>query len=1116
MLAHSTNYPLRSESHSALVGRQVQAEQIRQLYAQTHPGLIAAIVLAMIIGFSLRNLVPHLYLILWVFSYMVVQIPRQLLIRRFFRACPDDEATLTWGRWFAIGTAASGVIWGLAGFIFLPLIPPLHQFLLCMAIAGTASAAAVVYSPRAECYVPAIVALVAPGALRFICLGGETFIIIGVVMLLFTVVLILTAQRMNEAHTESLRLRFEKNALIESLTGQKADAEGLNATLTREIEDRRRAEEAVHLERDKFQALSEHAPIGMVMISDNGRFLHINPKFKELFGYDLLDIPDGATWFDLAYPNPEYRAKVIEAWKTDLKEKSPGEGRPRTYTVVCRDGTEKIIDFKPVQITTREHLMTCEDVTERRRAEKVLQESHIDLERRVSQRTAQVSRANEILEQEVNERRRAEEALRESEERYRLLTQNSLTGIYIHQDNLFVFVNDALAKMVGYVPSDLLGQPFWKFVHPEDREMVKARGIARGRGEQVIPTYEFRMTCKDGSTIWVELLATTIRYGGRTANMGNVADVTERKRAEEALRKAHDELEKRVAERTAQLRRTNDELSFEIAERARAEQRLTKSEARYRALLGAIPDPVIVFDPLGRATYINESFRKTYGWSQEEVLGKIIDFVPQDQRDVTREGWLKTLRGEKCLLETRRLTKDGRLLDVQIGTAILHDEEGNHSESIVIHRDITDRRRAEDELQRSEKKFRSLFESAPEIIHILNMEGIILQTNPTALSALGFNEQELLGRSIADLLTPDSKDQFAKNMAILMDEGSCRHELDLICKNGLTVHLDCSASAIRDERGEVSWIVTFHRDVTEKKRALSAAEDAARELEKALANATRLRVQADAANRAKSEFLATMSHELRTPLNAIIGFSEILEDRTFGEMNEKQLRFVGYVLNSGRHLLELINDILDLAKIESGKAELQLSSVKIAEFLRTSLVMIKEKAKLHGLTLDVLLEEKLAEVHILADEVKLRQVMSNLLSNAVKFTPDGGRIRLEVRKVLNELIICVSDTGIGLTPDNYERIFGAFEQLDSTLARRQPGTGLGLALTRRLVHLQGGDIRVESAGLGKGSAFTFRIPWVESQFSKTFERDSPASEDANPSNSLDDSWVSFQTIPSRD
>ncbi len=482
MLSNETNDFPSAGGRSLLVQRQIRAAQIRQLYLQTYPGLIAVIAVSVIMVVALRNFVSLFSLGLWLFSYMLVQIPRHLLIRRFYRKAPDDDGIFAWGRWFAVSTFMSGVIWGLAGFFFLPVLPPLYQFLLAMAIAGIASAAAVLYSPRAECYLPTLAALLGPCSLRFISFGGELFITIGSVIVVFGVVLALTAKRMNDSYTESLRLRFEKSDLVESLTGQKAKAEQLNIHLTREIEDRMRAEEALHHERDKFHAFSEHAPIGMVMISKDGRFLHINPKFRELFGYDLSEIPDGETWFKVAYPDPTYRRQVIETWKNDLKAQLTGEVRSRKFAVVCKDGSLKTIDFKPVQMSTGEHLLTCEDITERQLAEKVLQESHIELERRVLHRTAQVQRANEVLEQEIKERRRAEGALRESEERYRLLTQGSLTGIYIHQDNLFVYVNDALAHMVGYVPADLLGQPFWELVHPEDREMVKSRGIARAGG----------------------------------------------------------------------------------------------------------------------------------------------------------------------------------------------------------------------------------------------------------------------------------------------------------------------------------------------------------------------------------------------------------------------------------------------------------------------------------------------------------------------------------------------------------------------------------------------------------------------------------------------------------
>lgn len=219
-----------------------------------------------------------------------------------------------------------------------------------------------------------------------------------------------------------------------------------------------------------------------------------------------------------------------------------------------------------------------------------------------------------------------------------------------------------------------------------------------------------------------------------------------------------------------------------------------------------------------------------------------------------------------------------------------------------------------------------------------------------------------------------------------------------------------------------------------------------------------------------------MSHELRTPLNAIIGFSEVLSDQIFGELSEKQSKYIDNVLDSGRHLLALINDILDLSKVEAGKMKLEPSTVAIKSLLEDSLVVIKEKALKRAISLDLRIDDELSDFKFQADGRRLKQVVFNLLSNAVKFTPDGGTITVESRRSNEELIVSVTDTGIGLEGTDLERVFGEFEQIDSSYARQQQGTGLGLALTRRLVELHGGRIWAESEGEGKGSTFTFVIP----------------------------------------
>ncbi|MFH1227598.1 MAG: ATP-binding protein, partial [Planctomycetota bacterium] len=245
-------------------------------------------------------------------------------------------------------------------------------------------------------------------------------------------------------------------------------------------------------------------------------------------------------------------------------------------------------------------------------------------------------------------------------------------------------------------------------------------------------------------------------------------------------------------------------------------------------------------------------------------------------------------------------------------------------------------------------------------------------------------------------------------------------------------------------------------------------------MEKARAKLEELSIELKRTSRVKSEFLANMSHELRTPLNSIIGFSEVLYDETFGKLNEKQKEYVNYVLVSGKHLLLLINDVLDMAKVEAGKMELSLSSLSLKNTLEDALILVKGTALKKGITLALQIDENIDKIE--ADERKLKEILYNLFSNAIKFTLQGGSVKITAQIMGTEIEVAVSDTGIGIAPENISRVFEAFTRIENSYSKAIEGTGLGLGLSKKLIELHGGEIWIESAGLNTGTTVKFTLP----------------------------------------
>ena len=412
-------------------------------------------------------------------------------------------------------------------------------------------------------------------------------------------------------------------------------------------------------------------------------------------------------------------------------------------------------------------------------------------------------------------------------------------------------------------------------------------------------------------------------------------------------------------------------------------------------------------------------------------------------------------------------------------------------ENARLHQASLDRAAA---LAESEDRYRRLAEGAKDLIFTVDVEGRFTYLNPRVEEMLGHRAEELLGRPSIAIVVPKDQDLVRGIFARALQGESAFdvYEVEAIKKDGSTIPLEVGSSSIYDAEGRVIGRQGIARDLTERRR---------------LEEEVRERKRLEEVNRFKSQFLANMSHELRTPMNAVLGFSEILRDRRFGPLTEKQARFVNNILMGGRHLLTLIDDILDMAKIEAGKMRLHLEQFEVGSFIEEicGVMQLQADAKQQSIQTQVAPDVGAC----VADRERVHQILLNLLSNAIKFTPDAGRITVSAKRVPGPefgvpssgdttgvaqpgtgnlepgtpksrdcVEISVADTGIGISPDDLSRLFREFEQLEPSYTKRYQGSGLGLALCQRLVELHGGRIWASSEGEGRGSTFTFTIPAV--------------------------------------
>jgi PAS domain S-box-containing protein len=662
-------------------------------------------------------------------------------------------------------------------------------------------------------------------------------------------------------------------------------------------------------------------------------------------------------------------------------------------------------------------------------------------------RTVHELRVHQIeLEMQNEELRRLQEVLEAQRARYFDLYDLAPIGyLTVSQKGFVLEVNLTAATLLGVARADLLKRLLSGRVLPEDQDILyRHRKQLLETGEPQV--FELRMVRKDGAPFWARLHMAVAQAPDNGTSVCRCAfsDITDVKRAEGLLQQMNETLEQRVVQRTAALKEAQ-----EYAER----------------LIDTAQVIVLVLDLEGRIVRINEYMERLSGYQLAEVQGKdwFSTFLPDHDRELAGALFEKAVRGVPTRGNVNSIvTKDGHERLIEWYDTPLKHSDGHNIGLLAIGQDVTERKQIEMKLRQSEERYRSLVENINLGISIIDRDYRIQLMNSVQAGMNHSRVEKYIGKECFRLL--EKRDSVCVHCpgTIAMATGKPADvETRGIRDDGSSFPVRVMAFPLFDPKGSVTGFIEVVEDITGRKNAeaeMAKAKDAA-----------------EAANRAKSEFLANMSHEIRTPLTAILGFSDLLAtpDIPQSEQNE----YVEGIQRNAKSLLALIGDILDLSKIEAERMTLERTDWPLREIIDSAVAAVQVQAERKGLSVRVDYSFPLPEV-IHTDPGRLRQILVNLLGNAVKFTMQGSvvlavRCRREAQG-LPRLQFAVSDTGIGMPAERFDRLFKPFTQLDGSTSRRFGGTGLGLCISKRLAQALGGDIDVESE-IDKGSVFTVTI-----------------------------------------
>lgn len=607
----------------------------------------------------------------------------------------------------------------------------------------------------------------------------------------------------------------------------------------------------------------------------------------------------------------------------------------------------------------------------------------------------------------------------------------------VDYDGYFLKINPAWQATTGYPVSDVIGRQFIEFVHPDDVSASLAELERMITKHETSWAFENRYVCADGSVKWFSWNATP--YPDTRQVFFVARDITERKKTEQQLDEAIQQL---------------------------------------RAILDNSGALIYLKDVDGRYTLINKEFESLLGKKSHEIIGKRdIDLFDVETADQIAEHDRKALYASQQLQFEERLPAVDGIHTYLVNKFVLNTPEGDAYAVCSIATDITYRKQTEVQLLLRNQAI----EFSPTCISIADAtlpDLPLIYINPAFERTTGYSAMEVIGRNCR-FLQNDDRDQegLQEVRAAIREQRSCVVTIRNYRKDGTLFYNELRLAPIRDADGHLTHYVGISMDVSDRVEAadkIKSQNEALMVANRALATA---RKQAEDATRLKSQFLATMSHELRTPLNAIIGYTEIMLAGMTGELTSEQRDYHERVSANADHLLQLINDILDLSKIEAGRMEIVNKPFNVQKWLDDVIAVTKGLAEEKHLEFLTVLDERLPP-QLVGDSARIKQIAINLLTNAIKFT-NSGYVKIQLRKHGRDAFkLIVQDTGIGIPSHMQETIFEEFRQVDSSSQRKQGGTGLGLSIVRKLALMMGGNIRVKSQ-VNAGTEFTVILPLVE-------------------------------------